>query len=158
MGLFGKKKESVHFERDAEGRVVQVTRNGQPVDTEELKMKTGRQLEKEYYTKHPEKRHPTLKKVGRGLAAVDKRIVEYNRRSNIMNPQRSRPVQGFTFTPPGGISRPHKKKKSGKTKYAVVGDKAYPIAGTGKSKTKKKTTNRKTGFGYDPFDNWGWMK
>lgn len=168
MELF-RKKETTHFERDEEGKVIQVTRNGQEVDTQELKMKTSEQLEREYYSKHPEKRHPTLKKIGAGVSKLDKRIVDYNRRSNIANPQRtgrSRP----TFNPPSnrnanpfgsmfdtGMQRPRKKKKKPKTQYKVIGGKAYPIAGTGKHKTKKKATKkRKQSFGYDPFAGLGW--
>ena len=189
MGLF-KKKESTHFERDEEGRVVETTHDGVPegkpqyervgrqgesvrvhVDPEYRKAKSGRQLQSEYYGKHPEKKHVTLKKIGAGVSKLDKKIVQYNRRSNIMNTQRTsrpaRPVTGFGFNPPSkvnanpfgsmfdtGLPRPRPKKK-GKTQYKVIGGKAYPIAGTGKKKTKKKKTSRSKGF-YDPFESWKW--
>ncbi|GAG86646.1 unnamed protein product [marine sediment metagenome] len=170
MGLF-KKKETTHFERDAEGQVIQVTRNGQDVDADELKMKSTRQLEQEYYKKHPEKKHPTMRKIGAGVSKLDKKVVNYNRRSNIMNPQRTgRSGPSFTFSSPGrgnanpfgsmfdtGQPRP-KKKKQGKTKYAVVSGKAYPIAETGHKKTKKKSNkHRKKSIGFDPFDNSRWI-
>ena len=107
MGLF-KKKEKTHFERDEEGRVTQVTRNGQPVgatgyervgsqgesvrvhvDSEYKTAKTGKQLEQEYYEKHPEKKYPVMKKIGKGMQTLDKKVVAYNRTRNIMNPQRT---------------------------------------------------------------------
>ena len=173
MGLF-RKKETTHFERDEEGKVIQTTRNGQEVEPQELKMKTSEQLEQEYYSKHPEKKHPTMKKIGAGVSKLDKKIVDYNRRGNRLTTQQTRqprPVGSFTFSNPGrsnanpfgsmfdtGIQKP-KKKKTGKTKYTVVGGKAYPIAGTGsKKKSKKKSTKHKRpGFSFDPFDNRGWL-
>jgi len=189
MGLFTK-REKVSFERDEEGRVIQTTRNGVPegetryervggqgesvkvyVDPEYRKAKTGEQLEKEYYKKYPEKHHPTMKKIGKGISKLDKKIVEYNRRSNIMNPSRIRrtvhPMIGFGFNPPSsrnvnsfgtlfdtGIPKPREKKKSS-TKYAIVGGKAYQIAGSGKKKSKKKKRHTKPEF-YDPFKSWRW--
>lgn len=165
MGLF-RKKEKTHFERDPEGRVIQVTRNGQDVDVQELKMKTGRQLEQEYYKVRPEKRHPTLRKIGDGMERLDKRIVQYNRRTNIMNPQRISSRSPYTkhstkdnYNPFGtlfdtGMPKSKQKKPSG-AKYAVVGGKAYPIASMMKSKKKtKKKTSRKS-FD-DPFAGIGW--
>ncbi len=171
MGLF-KKKEKTHFERDEEGRVVQVTRNGQDVDAQELKMKTGQQLEQEYYSKHPEKKHPTLKKIGAGMQRVDRKIVQYNRRSNIMNPQRTqqaRPVQGFSFNPPGrsnanpfgsmfDTGQPGlKKKKKPKIQYKIIGGKAYPIASTmPKKKSKKEKSKQRRQRLNDSFGFSGW--
>lgn len=167
MGLF-RKKETTHFERDEEGRVVQVTRNGQEVDPQELKMKSTEQLEREYYVKHPERRHPTLTKIGHGMAKVDKRIVEYNRTRNIMYSKQ--PIQhgGYSsrnnYNPFGslfdtGITGMPRKKKKPKTQYKVIGGKAYPIASTmPKKKTKKKKSTRHIiqGFGPDPFKSWRW--
>ena len=51
MGLFTK-KEKTHFERDEEGRVINIKRNGNVV---EPKYKSSRQLEREYYEQNPEK-------------------------------------------------------------------------------------------------------
>ena len=192
MGLFSRKKEKTHFERDEEGRVVETTRNGVPegetryervgrqgesvkvhVDPEYRKAKSGRQLEQEYYKAHPEKRHPTLKKIGAGVSKLDKRIVDYNRRSNIMNPQRTRkrvarPVTGFGFNPPGrsnanpfgsmfdtGLPR-KKPSKRRKTQYKVIGGKAYPIAGTGAKKKKKSKSKQRKHELTDPFNFSGW--
>ena len=190
MGLF-KKKEKTHFERDEEGRVTQVTRNGQPVgatgyervgsqgesvkvhvDPEYKTAKTGKQLKQEYYEKHPEKKHQTIKKIGRGIKTVDKKVVAYNKRSNIMNPQRTNRRSPYTqhsthgnVNPFGNLfdtgmtpmSRPKtKKKKKSKTQYKIIGGKAYPIASTmPKKKSKKKQTKRKHEL-TDPFDFSGW--
>jgi len=172
MGLF-KKKEKTHFERDEEGRVVQVTRNGQDVDMEETKMKSAKQLEQEYYKKHPEKHYPTVKKIGRGMQSLDKKIVDYNKRSNIMNPQRSR-ISSQRYIPRGrkgdynpfgnlfdmgmspmSRSRVQQKKKKSDKQYAIIKGKAYPIASTIKSK-KSKSKKRKYKLN-DPFDFSGWL-
>jgi len=54
-----------------------------------------------------------------------------------------------------GLTKP-KTKSNSKTKYKVIGGKAYPIAGTGKKKTKKKQSS---GFGgWDMMDNYGFFK
>ena len=58
-----------------------------------------------------------------------------------------------------GIQQPHKKKTgSSKTKYKIIGGKAYPIAGTGKKKKRK--TSKKTRDPFSSFDpvgnNWRW--
>jgi len=55
----------------------------------------------------------------------------------------------------------HPKSKSSKTKYAVVGGKAYPVVGTGKKKKKSSKKKRSSGLGmggFDMTDNWGFMK
>jgi len=193
MSLF-KKKEITHFERDENtGEVVDVVRDGvsegkisheyvrdpgggvSPVrvhyDPEYRKAKSGRQLMDEYYVKHPEKRHPTLTRIGQGAAKLDKRIVDYNRRSNIMNPQRKsraryppvrRPSRsnanpfGATFDYGLMGQRTKSKKKKNKTQYKVIGGKAYPIAGTGgkkKKPMKKKSRSSNSFFDFDVMDN-----
>ena len=58
---------------------------------------------------------------------------------------------GSTFD--RGMSRP-KKSSSSKTKYKVIGGKAYPIAGN-KPKKKKKSSNY---MNFDMTDNWGFMR
>ena len=45
-------------------------------------------------------------------------------------------------------------KKQSHVKYAVVGGKAYPLAGYGKKKSKRKKTSSNK---IDMFDNWGLM-
>jgi len=52
VGLFTKSSVT-HFERDKDGNVVEVTRNGRVVDPEELRMKSVKDLEREYHKKHP---------------------------------------------------------------------------------------------------------
>jgi len=163
MGLF-RKKETTHFERDESGKVVKVTRNGQDVDREVNRMKSARELEQEYYKKHPERKHPTLKRVGRGLEKVDKKIVKYNRSRNIMNPKRR--TTGYStrdnYNPFGslfdtGIKPAKAPRKSKSQKYTIVGGKAYPIVGSSGKKKSKKPRSKSSG-GYDIFDNWGLMK
>ena len=188
MGIFTK-REKVHFERDDEGRVIETTHNGIPenetqyervgrqgesvrvhVDPEYRKAKTGRELEQEFYKKHPEKKYPTFKKIGSGLSKLDKKVVDYNKRSNIMNPQRTSRRQSsfisFGFTPPSsrnanpfgnmfdtGMPKYKHRKKKSKTQYKIIGGKAYPIAGTGAKKKKTKHPRQKL---TDPFDFSGW--
>ena len=145
MGFF-KKKESTHFERDEEGKVIQTTRNGQEVDPQDLKMKTSRQLEQEYYSKHPEKKHPTIQRIGRGAAVIDKKIVNYNRTRNIMNPQRkSRPRPGVNFVP-----RQSRPSPSNANPFGNMFD-------MGMRKIKNKNTKLKKRLGFDPFDNSRWF-
>ena len=188
MGLFTK-KEKTHFERDEEGRVVEVLHDGVKESTsgyesvrehdgsirtvqvyrdpEYRKAKSVRQLEQEFPEKfHPKKSHPTWKKIGRGFAALDKKIVAYNRRSNMMNPyatqrKRSPPMYGFGNMPTityglGSFGTPRsstKKPSTKSTKYTIVNNKAYPIV-TSSSKKKKKSS-KKSSSSYSLTDNWG---
>ena len=159
------KEEKTHFERNQAGEVVKVTRDGRVVDPDELRFKSSRQLEQEYYAKHPEKKHPTLHKLGNVAKAVDKKIVSYNRNYNPMYQQPYRPSKRSpaynNFNPWGSMfdsgmdyKKPSSKKSS--QKYAVVGGKAYPIAGAGKKGKQKKKSGGSGGF--DMMDNWGLMK
>ena len=123
-----------------------------------------RKLEREYYEAHPKespryKRQQRIERIGKVAKRIDTSIVNYNRN---YNPQQSRhssysprnnynPIGGIFDT---GISKP--RKKTSKTKYAIVSGKAYPIAGTGKK--KKKTTKRKSTKSYDPFNAFGGYK
>ena len=107
------------------------------------------------------------------MQRLDKKIVEYNRTSNIMNPQRTRrPVSRRPYStrnnynPFGDLfdtgmtpmRRPKTKKKTSKTQYAIVGGKAYPIAGTGRKKKKNTKKKKKTVRQFnDPFDFGGWL-
>jgi len=179
MGLFTK-EEKTEFIRDEEGRVIGTRRyekqKGEwiethaPSESSEPKWKSTKQLHEEYYAKHPEKRHPTLRKVGHGFKRLDTTIVKYNRTRNIlMQPQRkftphkSSPTHN-NYNPFGsmfdmGMQPMKKPKKKSKPKYTVISGKAYPIAGTDKKKGKKK--RRSTGFGgFDPMniDNYGFFK
>lgn len=164
MGWFTK-KETTHFERDEAGKVVRTTRNGEDVTREvrKPKWKSEKQLMQEYYEKHPEKKHPTLKRIGGGLAKLDKKVVKYNQGKNIMSsgyhPSRKSPAHD-NYNPFGnlfdtGMSRPKTVKKQSKTtaKYAVVGGKAYPIADSGKKKKGKKKSKSKASFGFGGFDS-----
>jgi len=120
----------------------------------------------------PQRRHPWetprgkqfIKTMGRGVKKLDQKIVRYNRK---YNPHRS----GGNFNPWGSTFdkgmqpmnvgfgsriKSKSKPKSKKTKYAVVGGKAYPIAGTSgkrKKKTKKAKSKRFDAFSFD-FGRW----
>ena len=115
-----------------------------------------------------------IKSVGSGVKRVDKAIVSYNRRQPVArrpsystqdnyNPFGSMFDTGMSykpisFDPVMNYNRPsHKKKKSSRSKvrYTVVGDKAYPIVGTGKKKKKstKKSRVRNPFTGFNPVGN-----
>ena len=167
MGLF-RKETHTHFERDEAGDVVNVTRNGEDV-TEERGWKSSEQLEREHYKAHPEEQHKTLKKIGSLATSIDKRIVAHNRRTapiKPFTPRRSSPTYR-NYNPFGsmfdtGVKPMSMPKSHSKTKYKVIGGKAYPIAGTGKKKKKSGNKKRNTGFGgmggFDMFDNSGFFK
>ena len=165
MGLFTR-KTSTHFERDEAGNVINVTRNGEDV-TDQRGWKSSEQLEREYYKAHPEERHKTLRKMGSMNKTVDNKIVAHNRRQTPIKPFTPRPSSPIhnNYNPFGSMfdtgMKPMKMPKSqSRTKYTVIGGKAYPIAGTGKKKSGKKKRN--TGFGgmggFDSFDNYGFFK
>jgi len=56
-----------------------------------------------------------------------------------------------------GMSTRKPKKKTTGARYAVVGGKAYPIAGSKKKTSKKKTRSQGYG-GFDLTNNWGFFK
>lgn len=70
MGLFRKESKTT-FVRDSRGRVIQVSRDGRDI-THEPRWKSSRQLEDEYYRKHPKespsfKRNERFKKIDRAV-------------------------------------------------------------------------------------------
>lgn len=173
MGLLKKifkgKEENVHFERDSRGRVTSVERSG------DVRTVSGNG---ETYTRGAtpvsdrlipsRSRKPSIRKRAADVAKrIDKGIIDYNRRqsrrpsrrrsygTNYSTHQNYNPF-GSMFDTGLGNKKSYKSKTSGsKTKYTVIGGKAYPIAGSGKKKKKKKST----GLGsYDMVDNWGFFK
>lgn len=72
------------------------------------------------------------------------------------SPQRNYNPLGSMFDTGMNYGRPHKKTMGGK-RFAVIGGKAYPIAGKKKGKRKKKSPGFGIG-GFDIADNWGFMK
>lgn len=90
------------------------------------------------------------KKVGKRL---DQAGVNYNRRSNPVGRGRSystnRNANPFgSWFDMGQSSMRRSKPQKPKTKYVIVGGKAYPKAGTGKRKKKKSSGKRRSN---DPF-------
>lgn len=144
MGLF-RKESKTHFERDKEGRVIRVTRNSQDI-TNQPRWKSSKQLEREYYEAHPEEKHKTLKKVGRVATAIDKKVVAHNRRN----------------APPGmfqGFSTPQYSTRNNYNPFGSVFDTGMEPMKKPKITHKKKTsTKKKSAFGFDLTDNWGFMK
>ena len=154
MGLFSKKKEHLHYERDEEGKVVRVIKNGvdateQKVEqASEPKYKSTKELMNEYYAKHPKKKPvPISKKLVKVGKTIDRRVLSK------MSPIDPAAIYGF-----GGTSSRGSQRKSSKSKqYHIQGGIAYPIAR--KKKSKKKKTRRTSGMGnFDIFDNQGFWR
>ena len=174
MGLFTKKTRT-HFERDEAGNVTSMTRNGEPYDP---RMKTSEQLEREHRTTHPtrwdkyrERRTREREAYREGWEeARMKRITQGGRRagSTTITDRLDNFSKGFSMPRSSGYStrnnynpfgsvfdtgvKPMKrsKSKSSTKKYVIRGGKAYPIAGSKKTKSKKHSKKRSD----DPFNNW----
>ena len=171
MGIF-RKESKTHFVRDEAGKVIEVQSSGDKPRNGIFRDRSPvyHKLEKEHYEAHPKespryKRQQRIERIGKAAKRIDKAVVGYNRNRNIMRPgtkQYSSYSPRNNYNPIGGMfdmgmSRPSRpRKKTSKTKYAVVGGRAYPIAGTGK-KSKKKT-KRKSTKSYDPFNAFGGYK
>jgi len=179
--IFRGKEEHVHFERDDSGRVTSVQRSG---DVETYHIGSGETYTRgatpafdKLMAQSPRKSSMRSKAVDVGRR-IDKAIVKYNRTSNPLrgnhNPFGSMFDSGMNrpsakrysirnnYNPFGsmfdtGMSTRKPKKKTTGTRYAVVGGKAYPIAGSKKKTSKKKTRSRGYG-GFDLIDNWGFFK
>ena len=170
MGLFKRKQYHV----DEAGNVVSGAEPG---------ARDARELEREYRKEHPtsgdirrQKRAEERKLVREEFekARIQARVVrarQEGKRAGGTNPLDR--LAGFSFgnyrirdnyNPFGsmfdtglGYKRPSVKKPASKTRYKVIGGKAYPVAGTGKKKTVRK--KRSTGMGgFDIMDNYGFMK
>ena len=183
MGLLDRfrKEEHVHFERDQAGKVTDVEReySGQgsrtPVSDRLLRQQRDerQQERKERRAEYRQAYQDSFRKArlqreaARGSRAgsmswgdrLDKIAgpPQHRQKSSSYSPRNNYNPFGSMFDTGLGYSKPStRRKKSSKTKYKVIGGKAYPIAGTGKK--KKKTTKRKSTKSYDPFNAWGGYK
>ena len=165
------KRESTHFERDYDGSVRRVTRSGDmkrsstPVSDALLRQsseKKGRvsKMFGDYSKRRSREREIYRQEYSRAREGALKSRARSAGRSSAQ-PYR---IDG-NFNPFGSMfdsgmdySRPSKKKTVSKTKYTVVGGKAYPVVGSGKKKSskRKKTSGRSSG-GFDMMDNWGFF-
>jgi len=155
MGLFTKESRT-HFERDKAGNVIKVEHSGDEPKRGLFKSRTplSDKMEKEYYKEHPNEKKPSMSsKFKTAAKQVDKAIVKYNRRSNPMRGNYN--PWGSMFDTGMNYKKPVNKKSSSSTRYAIINNKAYPIAG---SKKKKKSSKKKTSYGFDTTDNWGFFK
>ena len=179
MGLLDRfrKKESVHFERDASGRVVDTERTYEgrgsrtPVSDALLRQQRDekrreRQARREEYRQAYQdafKKARLKREAERGRSAGgttwSDRLDNFTRTP----PPSRRPATSYrirnnynpfadVFDTGMNYNRP-RKKSSSKTKYKVIGGKAYPIAGTGKKKSKKKSSSRRNDW--DVFNAFG---
>jgi len=157
MGFWSRfeKKETVHFERDQSGRVTDTYRNGK-YEEPQPRMKPVRQLEQEYYAEKKKQRsqRPAMFSP---LNRIDVVPVPYQRRaprSPSFKPYRPSKNDRNPFGRMFDMGMPNAPRmKTPKTKYAVVGGKAYPIAGSSSKKKKKKKDNL---LGFDMLgNNWG---
>ena len=187
MGLF-EKRESMHFVRDEAGKVVDVERSNGNGNGGNGNWKSSKQLESEYRKTHPsrwdkykERRVEERRVYDKAFSKAKEKAI--TRRAGRVASERfsatpmervDRLLSGFTFSPPGGgnanpfgsrfdsgLGKPKVKhpKGKGKTQFAVVGGKAYPIAkSVGKKKKKGKSSSSSRGGGFDMMDNWGFMK
>jgi len=157
---FWKKESKTHFVRNEAGEVIEVKHSGD----EPKGAPVSKALMKQHYEKHPEERPSAKakKRIGGAVKAFDDYSKNYakshqgSRQSPSGRPQP--PLGSYSFTgnanPFGtmfdsGIPKPKKKPQSSK-KYAIVGGKAYPIAGVDKKKKKTKSKRRKHNPN-DPF-------
>ena len=176
MGLLKRiihgKEEHIHFERDNSGRVTSVQRSGdveQYSSPGETYTRGATPISDRLMASRPRK--PSIREKAVNVAKrVDQSVVAYNRRQ-MSRPSRGRPygtsyrTQG-NYNPFGnmfdtgmGYRKPSHRKTSGsKTKYKVIGGKAYPIAGTGRKKTSKRKKSSIGLGGFDMTDNYGFMK
>ena len=182
MGLF-RKETHTHFERDEAGNVVETTHEEAPkrriferrppLPEEEKPLTREEQFKPRVQPWKTERGQKVVKGFKSGAKRVDTAIVKYNRKSNILagskshsyRPRRSSPIYNnynpFGSTFDRGVTPMSRPKTQSKTKYKVIGGKAYPIAGTGKKKKSGKK-KRNTGFGgmggFDVMDNYGFFK
>lgn len=179
MGLLDRlrgKEEHVHFERDEAGRVVNVERTGtggsrtpvsdQLINNVKKESKMERVARKQEYRKafREAKHEATLARMKReGKRAGSMSMSE--RFGNVANSIQFKPYSTHSnYNPWGsmfdtGMSRPKTKKFNGGGKrYTIVGGKAYPIAGTKKKKSKRRSSGGSSWGGFDMTDNWGFMK
>lgn len=160
MGIF-RKESKTHFIRDEAGKVQYVTREGDKPREDKKPLfrdrsPVYRKLEQQHYKTHPKespqyKRQQKVQRVTKVAKRIDHAVVNYNRRQPYKIQNNYNPFGTMFDT---GMTRPKTKKPRTQTKYHISGEKAYPIAGTTKTKTKKRKTKRSSG--YDPFNSsWG---
>ena len=169
MGILSRlkpKEEHYHVERNGETRVVKV--EPEPVRSEVKELTREEQFEQRKHPWKTERGKKVISGLKTGAKRIDSAIVTYNRKYNPARPNYKMPRQsassygitgnynpfGSMFDTGMGYKKP-KKKSSSKKQYAIVGGKAYEIAGTGKRKQSKSSRRRKSGF--DVMDNWGFM-
>jgi len=181
MGLFSKETHT-HIDRDEEGKAV-LTKEEVPrrriferkpmLPQEDKPLTREEQFKPRVQPWKTERGQKVVKGLKSGAKRVDTAIVNYNRRSNILSsgrstgyqPRRSSPMYNnynpFGSTFDTGLKPMSKPKSQGRTKYTIIGGKAYPIAGS-KKKTKRKTSPRKGSIGgiggFDMMDNYNFFK
>ena len=179
MGILDRfrKTENVHFERNNDGKVVNTTRTYEgrgsrtPVSDSLLKQhqqerQAKRQIYQQAYQDAYQKarvKRETERGRRAGSTTWDDRLNNFTHHPTRRQSYTSYKTQD-NYNPFGsmfdtGISYgkpPSRKKSSSKTKYKVIGGKAYPIAGTVKKHKSKKRSNSKKN--YDPFNAFGGYK
>lgn len=166
MGLF-KKKESVHFARDEEGRVVEVQRSGDiPRERKESRTPAADSLIGRGTQFHKQQR-------AERSARREQRVQKFNQVLDSLTapPPRRKPAARKVYRPASGIAgnynpfgsmfdtgmknySPSKKRK--KTSYVIKDGIAYPKAGSVVKKKKKSVGKPRSGKQWDIFDNHGY--
>jgi len=154
MGLF-RKESQTRFLRNEAGEVVDVVRGGdKPARSlgERLGDRRSRTPVSDSLLsqqKPSEKKTSFTNRFVAGAKRIDSGIVKYNR---TRNPMRGNYNPFGSMFDSGQNYKERKPRSSSSKKYAIVGGKAYPIAGSKKKKSKSK---RRRSSGFDMFDNWG---
>ena len=150
--------DKVTLRNEQTGEGVRVSREEKPLTREEQVPAPRQQPWK------TERGKRVIKSIGSGVKRVDRAVVNHNRR------QPSRPATRYStqsnYNPFGSMfdtgmnyNPPRKKSSGSKTKYKVIGGKAYPIAGTGKKHKKKSGKGkRRSNNNWDTFGAFGGYK
>jgi len=160
MGLFTK-RESTRIERDEEGRAT-LTRAKEPHGRAAVKEMFRRPVDRRELTheeQFPKRIQPAFVRQRR-----KERLVKTIKATDKWVGRNLQPIGGYPSRPGRSRRRANTmdfgmqpiRKPRRQTNYAVVGGKAYPIAG--KKKKKKKSTKKRAGHSFDIMDNWGFMK
>jgi len=139
-----KKEEHIKFKRDKHGGVIEVIRSGDVGKEKGLAdpvWKKVKKIEKEQKQKKKAVRQKKWKKIKKKAQNVSRRMENVNRKISsdfgVDYAEKKKP----------SARKKSKRKSQSKSQYAIVGGKAYPVAGYKKKRKKKgkKTTKKARG-------------